>query len=200
MQLDDKLLEYFKLCMEDDTDDDPNNDSCLISGNVLTDHHVVLPCNHKFNYLPLFREVYKQKCTINHRDIIRIPYKSIKCPYCRSVNCGILPHIESFGLDKVEGVNWPEKYSIMTNTCDYTYRSGKNKGDICGKLCINKYCTRHKTLAVKLEPLLIAVKKNIDREKCTQCINTKTGSRACKRYAKDKGLCGIHLKLNSNID
>ena len=32
---------------------------------------------------------------------------------------------------------------------------------------------------------------------CSQIINSKNGKRQCKKYAKDKGLCTTHLKLNT---
>ena len=106
----------------------------------LIDNYVTLPCGHKFNYTPIFNELYNQKCIINHGEIARVPHKCIKCPYCRNISTGILPYRENIISDKIEGVNWPEKYAIMTNVCSYVFKSGKNKGLKCDNMCVDKYC------------------------------------------------------------
>ena len=49
----------------DETDLDTNNDVCLITGLPLTEHFVQLDCGHKFNYIPLYKEVINQKIKIN---------------------------------------------------------------------------------------------------------------------------------------
>ena len=50
-----------------DTDDEENNDNdniCLITQNKLESDFVKLECNHKFNYSPLYYEIYNQMMVI----------------------------------------------------------------------------------------------------------------------------------------
>lgn len=103
---DNEIIDFFKKCMDDDIQHDEDN-NCLISGEILTDDRIKLLCGHSFNYLPLFNDVFKQKRVINHREIVRIPYKCIKCPYCRSINNGLLPYKENIIKEKIDGVNSP---------------------------------------------------------------------------------------------
>ena len=37
------------------------NNTCLITNEPLGKNKITLPCNHSFNYLPLYKEVCKQK-------------------------------------------------------------------------------------------------------------------------------------------
>ena len=43
-----------------------NDELCLITQQPLEEHFVTLECNHKFNYLPLFKEIKRQKKFIVH--------------------------------------------------------------------------------------------------------------------------------------
>ena len=190
---DNEMIDFFKKCMSDNTnDDDIEDNNCLISGEKLINDNIKLLCGHSFNYLPLFNDIFKQKRIINHREIVRIPYKCIKCPYCRTINNGLLPYKEHIVKDKIDGVNYPEKYSLKSNICSYVFKSGKKKGLLCKAKCCDKFCTQHKTIGLKQED-----EKNNCKMKCSYMIGSKNGKRQCKKYAKNKGLCAIHLKLNT---
>lgn len=189
---DNEMIELFKKCMNDDIQDNNEDNICLISGEKLTNDKIKLLCGHSFNYLPLFNDVFKQKRIVNHREIVRIPYKCIKCPYCRSINNCLLPYKEHIIKEKIDGVNYPEKYSLKPNLCLYVFKSGKKKGTQCISKCSDKFCNQHKTIALKQEN-----NKNNCKIKCSHIIDSKNGKRQCKKYAKDKGLCTIHLKLNT---
>ena len=191
-----EVLDYFKSCMESDEEDENNYEYCLITGDKLNEHNITLACGHKFNYIPLFNEVCKQKCIINHREIFKTPYRCIKCPYCRNLNNGILPYRETVEPKKIDGVNWPLKYSIMNNSCEYIFRSGKKKGIKCENKCIDKYCTTHQTIAIKMEEKNKNIPEIDSKQKCSYYIQTKNGKRLCKKYSKENGLCSIHLKMN----
>jgi hypothetical protein len=52
--------ELYKMLNEDSDDEDVTN-LCQITGLPLTDKHVTLECNHRFNYVSLYNEIYKQK-------------------------------------------------------------------------------------------------------------------------------------------
>ena len=46
--------------------DDENNKLCLISNQELEKQHIILQCKHTFNYIPLFKEIVKQKKKPQH--------------------------------------------------------------------------------------------------------------------------------------
>lgn len=188
---DNEIIDFFKKCMNDNIENDIEDNICLISGEKLINDNIKLLCGHSFNYLPLFNDVFKQKRIINHREIVRIPYKCVKCPYCRTINNGLLPYKEHLIKEKIDGVNYPEKYTLKPNRCLYIFKSGKKKSTQCTAKCCDKFCTQHKTIALKQE------NKNNCKIQCSKMIDSKNGKRQCKKYAKDKGLCAIHLKLNT---
>ena len=72
------------------------NDVCLISNEPLTRNSIRLPCNHTFNYLPLYKEICKQKNKYNSLEITKLKSHQIKCPYCRLIINNLLsslPHL-----------------------------------------------------------------------------------------------------------
>ena len=44
---------------------------CYISKQPLNDTAIKLMCGHEFNYMPLYREIIKQKLHHNHLSIVR---------------------------------------------------------------------------------------------------------------------------------
>lgn len=94
-----------ELNKETDSDDEK---ICLINYDNLVDNNITLTCGHTFNYIPLYKEIYNQKSQrLQHR---LKPYH-IKCPFCREVHRYILPYIKMDGVEKIDGVNTPEKYA-----------------------------------------------------------------------------------------
>ena len=112
--------------------DDDTKDNCLIENKPLTDNFITLSCNHKFNYLPIYNEVIKQKTKYNSNETTKLKINQIKCPYCRQITNNILPCIPCIdGVYKLNGVTVPNKFSLQHKTCSWTYKSGKNKGLCC---------------------------------------------------------------------
>ena len=67
---------------------------CLISKEKLHPNHITLKCNHKFNYMPIYKEVLYQKTKSNTMyEVTKLQPYQIKCPYCRTVNNKLLPFI-----------------------------------------------------------------------------------------------------------
>jgi len=62
------------------------NDVCLISGDILEDDYVKLPCNHNFNYSHIYAEIKNQKDKVNINEIVTLLKNEIKCPYCRDIH------------------------------------------------------------------------------------------------------------------
>ena len=54
--------ELYKLL---DEDSDNEDELCQITGAPLKENHVVLECNHHFNYEPLYKEIYRQRFQFN---------------------------------------------------------------------------------------------------------------------------------------
>tara|TARA_B100000579_G_C22604211_1_gene744133 strand:+ start:217 stop:828 length:612 start_codon:yes stop_codon:yes gene_type:complete len=112
--------------------DDDSNNNCLIENKPLTDNFITLSCNHKFNYLPLYNEVIKQKTKYNPNETTKLKIDQIKCPYCRQITNNILPFICGINsIQKINGVTIPNKFSLQHKTCSWIYKSGKNKGKCC---------------------------------------------------------------------
>lgn len=120
------------------------NNICLISNEKLSSTHIKLECGHLFNYKAIFKEIKKQKLNHNHLETHRLKKTQIKCPYCRNIQNGILPHIQNY--EKVHYVNWPEKLAYKAFKCGYIFLSGKKKSEVCSKPCSKKYCLQHKKI------------------------------------------------------
>lgn len=127
------------ISMDCDSDDD---DVCLIDGMELEDDYITLSCKHKFNYLSLLHEIISQKQK-NYLETQYIGSYEIKCPYCRHVHKGVLPYKEHLYPLKKTGVNWPPSKVFKSNHCHAVLKSGKRKGELCGKLCLEDYCPMH---------------------------------------------------------
>ena len=173
------------------TNESEDDNVCLITGERLDEYSITMPCNHKFNYLPLYKEICMQKSGVNHREYIRIPYRAMKCPYCRVIHNNILPYRDILGVTKIDSVNSPDKYALLTNTCKYIFKSGNKKGDICNNKCLDRYCKRHEKLAIKSDNKIL-----VEKEKCKYIFSKGVNcGKRCKNNSKNNGYCGIHLKL-----
>lgn len=142
--------ELYKLLSEDtdNSDTDNNNNICLISNLPLEDNFVKLKCNHIFNYESIFNEVKNQK-KYNQLEVCRLKNNQIKCPYCRTVQDGLLPSI--IGFPKIRYVNHPSNMQYLPCSCVYKFLSGKRKGEFCGKGCLLTFCTQHEKIIAKRE-------------------------------------------------
>ena len=174
----------------DDSDDENNEDICLISHETLDDTHVRLVCPHKFNYSFIYAEVANQKFSSNHNEIQRLKKFQFKCPYCRTIQNGVLPSNPNF--PKTNTVNSPPSQIIKNSNCGYTFISGKRKGLKCSKSCYGKYCNNHKNIIEKRNGKKYHSKLN--EPPC--CASTKIGT-PCKRKAcgSMKIMCSQHAKM-----
>lgn len=190
--------ELFK-CLCDDTDISENEDSCLISMNPLQEDHVTLHCKHKFNYNEIYQEVIKQKHNANPLDTQRLFKNQIKCPYCRNIQNEILPPNSNFS--NVLYVNTPIKYCMHPYNCEYTFKSGKNKGILCNKPCFSTYCKNHDKIIKNqnnklLEKSLGNTTNNKNVKLCKAEIKTgKNKGNVCNKVAKFDGYCGKHKNM-----
>lgn len=112
--------------LDDNTSDDENN-ICQITGEQLTDFFVELECKHKFNYLPLYTDIFQQKInfkTYTYDSLTTNMQKKfkeansnyfIRCPYCRDIQFTLLPFNEEikkkYNVNEIYGIN-----SLLTSS------------------------------------------------------------------------------------
>lgn len=196
------------LMMSQEKDEEENENKCLITNVPLKSNFINLICGHKFNYSSIFKEIQKQKCSHNHLEVTRLKKNEIKCPYCRTIQKGLLPYCN--GFLKIKGVNHPEKLQFLPNECKYKFASGKKKGNPCLKKCANEYCKSHHRIIenrkqkkisfllkknsqsenIKKEPMLIVIDNMINELQNPKTIK-KTGIPICSyiyKRGKNKGL------------
>lgn len=144
-------IDFYKELEKQEEDLTPEN-VCLISQEKLDENQTIkLMCGHKFNYLPLFKEITNQKKNHNVLEVKRLLPMQIKCPYCRNIQNKILPFIPSIeGVTRLWGVNYPAKWEMKNylNTCNYIFKSGKKKDMLCGKPCYSKKCSAHTKIEI----------------------------------------------------
>jgi len=171
-----------------------NIERCLITDEPLIEPIIKLECGHKFNYCSLKNEIIRQKYHINNNAICKLSPRQLKCPYCRNIQSKLLPYFEN--EEKLVGVNYPEKFCMKLNKCEYIFKSGKKKGQCCNRECNTKMCNQHSKLNnSKNKPL-----ENLSKNYCKAII--KSGNRAkkmknphCLNACKKDGYCMIHYKL-----
>jgi len=187
--------------MDNDSDDDDDN-YCLITKMPLDKNNIKLPCNHAFNFVPLYKEVVQQKSKTNmsYLNTDKLAFDQIKCPYCRQKFNFLLPHIR---LNKdmmfCQGVNTPEKFCMEFHTCEYMFKNGKNKDNSCSKPAYygvsGCYCCNHH---------ITIDKRNISKEVTNVTTNTlcnavfKSGKRigeicGSKTCSENNQVCKRHL-------
>lgn len=145
-------IDFFKEIKNWNDDDNASNltddEKCLLTNSKLVDNFITLPCNHKFNYMPLYLELIKQKKNYNkYLEVTHLNINQIKCPYCRNISDQLIPFFNIDNITSIKGVNCPSKYCMKINSCTWINKSGKHKGQICSKnayiLNDNIYCDKH---------------------------------------------------------
>jgi len=142
--------------------EDKQVERCLISDEILRKDHILLKCGHKFNYVPLFKEVVFQKCSMLPKNVSskivtmyiknssqstimynsshnletsKIAYNEIKCPYCRTVTPKLLPYYPYPDVTKIKYVNTPVELGFPALTCEY-FRNHNQDTPSCRTNCI----------------------------------------------------------------
>jgi hypothetical protein len=191
--LEDKINFYKEIYnLNDDNDEDKNN-ICLLSTMPLDNNKITLPCNHSFNFIPLYKEVCNQKIS-NKFNVRKLGSTEIKCPYCRQISDKLLPHVLlNDEMTYIKGVNTPMETCMDFKHCNYMFKSGKNKGNMCYKTgfytSTGCYCTNHHTQ--------ISNTQKSKQSKCLCKVILKSGKRKgeeCGLTVKDTNqYCTRHL-------
>lgn len=123
------------------------NNVCLITNKpLIEDANIKLECGHTFNYVSICNEVYESKYGNHYQNnygYAKLRDHQIRCPYCRQIQDTILPYFPDVCKMRVRGVNYPLGWSMGKNECNYVFKSGKNKGNACGKQCYREKCHQH---------------------------------------------------------
>ena len=149
-------INFYEELMKTDEDEYTScENKCLITNKTLVDNYITLNCNHKFNYDAIFNEVVNQKTRYNPNEVAKLHMNEIKCPYCRQITTNILPHIPCITSSrKIIGVTIPTKFALPHKTCNWKFKTGKNKGNTCGNagfssehgdLCEKHWNSKNKT-------------------------------------------------------
>lgn len=153
MNVNNILNKYTQLiCGENDNDltqttcesESSNKNICLISKEPLGDFEkITLPCGHSFNYKYLYDEIYHQKYK-NINLVLRS--NEFICPYCRKHYDKLIPYYEIENVD-MNNSAMTSKTILPLITCNWKYKSGKNKGHQCSspacKFKLGSYCQTH---------------------------------------------------------
>jgi hypothetical protein len=162
--------------LENTVNSNENANICLISNQPLKDNYVELKCGHKFNYEPLYKDIFNYKKKFNNMETMKTKLKQnqLRCPYCRNVQDELLPYYEYLGYPKEHGVNFYDinksihGYSDFidpNNQCQYQIVTFDSSGNSHSYQCNHygyihislknkynvdtKYCYNHKLAVVK---------------------------------------------------
>ena len=115
----DFFAELYKSLDDDDNKHkvESDNNLCLITNQLLIDKFVELTCGHKFNYIPLYNDIYnhKKKFNLLEGSDSSLKLNEIRCPYCRKKQIGVLPYYEEIISEKNNGVNFYDDTQIQNN-------------------------------------------------------------------------------------
>ena len=170
---------------------------CFISHAELVEPIITLECKHSFNYIPLFTEIKRQK--EKDYDSRSLKVNQIKCPYCRQIQNKLLPYLENHScVSLVKGVTFPQKYSMYCRKCDAVIKSGKRKGEVCGKVCMypDKKCKIHNKVNNKVNKSQKSSQEKT--EKCTCSVILLSGKRKgepCGKSIFKDNMCKRHYNL-----
>lgn len=187
--------ELQKQLEESDTDDEEyNNKKCFITNKPLVEPYITLPCNHTFNYDPLYKDIVHAKLT-NHMEYSKLCVNQIRCPYCRLVIDHVLPYSREYKKCK-DGVNWfdVDKYRIRDSI---KYTIGKCMYEVDGEqsCCVKKvikapvnnieYCVEHYGIVYSRKEM-----------KKKQSLNTQTKNKVVKNNTT---ITCKPIKMDENI-
>lgn len=89
---------------------------CLITHEKLRKDHVVLKCGHRFNYVPLFKEVLFQKCSLLPKNLSA----KIITTYTKPANTAALPtNTNTNQQSNVASILYNSSYNLETTKLNY---------------------------------------------------------------------------------
>ena len=186
----------------------PSSDDniCLISKDKLHPNHITLKCNHKFNYIPIYKEVLYQKTKSNPiYEVTKLQSYQIKCPYCRTITNKLLPFIQYPSVKLAKNIHSTGSDCLLTAKCSHIIKNrdaSKINGDIkCDKNAVyyesenllfcpthyKKYMSKNPTGSTVVEttkPRCGAIlKSGVNVGKPCNSVISIDGSQFCKRHS-----------------
>lgn len=207
--------ELYKSLDENSTIND--EDLCLITNLPLTNNYVTLDCKHKFNYIPLFKDMVNRKNKLSAMDIQTLKMNEIRCPYCRNKEGKLLPYYDDMGVEKVHGVNYIDNTKVhfkidnlnyVLGECSYkeTLSDPANTapGCFCNYVTLytdgKYYCSTHKRIVDKkiLKEKIMEKREAEKKLKLEARLKEKQEKMQMKNEAKQK-LKEEKKKQNENV-
>ena len=180
---------YSEINSNEYNNDNLNYDNiCLITNEPLIDKFVTMECGHKFNYIPLYNDLIKQKYFTNIMEESGLKINEIRCPYCRTISTQLIPFYEDFCImkdvfvRKIIGIN---NYNLTGNIkpiYDNSYYREKSLW-VCEKLKIEKYTKQQ----FKLELQQAKLRAKEERTKAKEeKLRAKEEAKEAKLRAKEE--------------
>lgn len=180
---------YSEINSNEYNNDNLNYDNiCLITNEPLIDKFVTMECGHKFNYIPLYNDLIKQKYFTNIMEESGLKINEIRCPYCRTISTQLIPFYEDFCImkdvfvRKIIGIN---NYNLTGNIKpihDNSYYREKSLW-VCEKLKIEKYTKQQ----FKLELQQAKLRAKEERTKAKEeKLRAKEEAKEAKLRAKEE--------------
>lgn len=147
-------INFFDELNKENDENEINEHICLLTHLPLLDNYITLPCNHKFNYLDLYNEIYNLKhAGFKYKYCQNLSSENIRCPYCRKTFKLSLPFIPIYNLP-ANNLIFSNKNKLSLYNCTYKNKSGKNKNELCNncyafKSKLGIYCNKHYNLEQK---------------------------------------------------
>jgi hypothetical protein len=183
----------------DDHDDHDDDNICLISKDKLHPNHITLSCKHKFNYIPIYKEISYQKNKNNTSfEITKLLNNEIKCPYCRQITNKLLPYIPYPSVKQIKYVNSPQDMCMSAMKCQHVFRP-THEGDGGNDTKCDKYA-----LYYEAENVLFCAQHFRQYEKRMKTIEDKKAKEHAKtqeKLAKQSSVprCKAILRGGKNI-
>ena len=150
-------IDFYKHLHE--SDDATETNVCLISGMPLQEKRVKLVCGHKFNYEPLYNDIFNQRYKQYQTSNIYYsnPSTGIVCPYCRHQQYELLPHYPELKFKLIYGINTKNEYYkiskivnnsspnniVYANTLSYFMGTCNYIDEITNEYCSKNYVILH---------------------------------------------------------
>lgn len=206
----DFFSELYKSLDEEENKVETDNNLCLITNQPLIDKYVELNCGHKFNYIPLYNDIYNHKKKFNNMEgsMSLLKVNEIRCPYCRKKQLGVLPYYSELISIKTNGVNFYDNTLSQNNytngKCEFIIKSLINF-DTTEVFCSNTYVKKlecnNKTYCWKHNKVITKQKEKEEQKKLKEETKQKEkeAQKKLKEEAKEKKkLETISKKINKN--
>jgi hypothetical protein len=211
-------LDFYSMIYKTRDETDINIDNkCLITNDELTSNSIILECNHKFNYMPLFKDVYTRiymSHNSKYSNNCKVKLSPLICPYCRHEQCQLLPFIPEECDMKIFGINTNDESYNIYEPCIPLYMLKKCLIQDCGMCCYSgskvPFCIKHfmdKNLVKKYRNNCGAKNKYVDiinqphknvTSECTYILQRgkRKGEKCGIRYNGNDGLCKRHKGIS----